>query len=145
MLIQFNIHLFFMIILHIILHILLTLVFSTNDQEPTLDHLREAQRTLTAEQQELSLRAGSCTSSLNCLNKRLLLFERHLIALSRSEECEGGVSGEVREGGEEEEGEVEKMDKERVREEEDSGCVCLCVHVHARAHNVMLTCVCVCL
>ncbi|CAI8025911.1 E3 ubiquitin-protein ligase HERC2 [Geodia barretti] len=93
-------------------------------QEPSLEHLREAVRTLATEQQELSLRAACSTSSLSRLNKRLVLFERVLIALSRreQEEKEGereGGKGE-REGGAGEEGEGrEKMDRERERETED--------------------------
>ena len=81
-------------------------------------------RTLATEQQELSLRAACSTSSLSRLNKRLVLFERVLIALSRreQEEKEGereGGKGE-REGGAGEEGEGrEKMDRERERETED--------------------------
>lgn len=101
-------------------------------QEPTLAHLREALRTLVSEQQETSLKAACTTSSLNRLNKRLVLFERYLIALSRkgvepAEEVEGG-------GGEEEEEEEEKMDRERIREADEDRymytfvliCLCAC-------------------
>lgn len=84
-------------------------------QEPTLPHLREALRTLVSEQQEISLKAACTTSSLNRLNKRLLLFERYLIALSRK----GVEPAEKVEGGGEEKEEEEKMDRERVREVEE--------------------------
>ena len=99
----------------------------TNRQEPTLDHLREALRTLSSEQQELALRAACSTSSLNRLNKRVLLFERLLVALSRKEEAGLGEAGEMGEMGDreetEEEEEQEKMDRERDRETEGEKCV----------------------
>ena len=95
-------------------------MYDSTKQEPTLDHLHEAMRTLCSEQQEISLRAACSTLSLSHLNKRVLLFERVLIALSRKEQDgEPGVvvRGEG-EGGVEEEG-GEKMDRERVRELEE--------------------------
>ena len=101
-----------------------------NDQEPTLDHLREALRTLSLEQQDVSLRAANYSSSLNRLNKRLLLYERHLVALSRREERELEEGGVVREG----EGEEEKVDRERGQEEKEEHrlvwvIICMPVHV----------------
>ena len=66
---------------------------------------------------------------LNRLNKRLLLFERYLIAHSKKgvepgEDMEGEVVG-VGEGEEEE----EKTDRERAREVEEERCVCVYVYV----------------
>lgn len=103
-------------------------------QEPTLAHLREALRNLVSEQQETSLKAACTTSSLNRLNKRLVLFERYLIALSRK----GAEPVEEVEGeGEEEEEKEEKMDRERIREADEDRYVhvyiCtyfVCIHVH---------------
>ena len=87
--------------------------------------------TLVTEQQDLSLRAACSTPSLNRLNKRLLLLERYLIALSRKGEETGDSGGVVGEGErEEEEEEKEKADGEREKVVEEERCApgCTCMY-----------------
>lgn len=87
------------------------------------------------EQQEVSLKAACTTFFLNRLNKRLLLFERYLVALSRK----GVEPAEVVEvGGADKEEEEEKMDKERVREVDEERFVYMSMYIS----HIHISCLC---